>query len=150
MWSMDGRFRAPVPFTKARRWTGDRQKGPRMQTYLTRRRLLGWLTALPLAGASSACASGLSGEITFAGGTEIPEGTIRVFVEPVGDADVDPAETTLPSDGKSTALAFSLPEAGPNPRQIIAELTRADGRLIARGAAIPEEPLSVELFAVIY
>ncbi|SLN11099.1 hypothetical protein ROJ8625_00246 [Roseivivax jejudonensis] len=113
-----------------------------MASDLHRRQLLSCLAALPFTLATAACASEMRGELTFADGGAIPQGTIRVFAEPTGDR----SDVVLESDGKARALAFSLPHGDAEPRQIVAVLERKDGWLLARGSAAPSDPLSITLY----
>lgn len=101
----------------------------------------------------------IRGTVTFAGGADIPEGRLEIYVDDPAVRDKaqrrgPPAR--LESDGKAKAIGFSLdPSAGPaaSPTlRIVARLERADGWLLARGSAPVEGGMSVEvaLSAVAY
>ena len=112
------------------------------------------MTAAGLALATAAHGEGISGTVQFADGALIPEGRVEVTLE-------DPSSRTgaapfiAESDGKSAAIAFSLPPADgaatPSP-EVVAVLERRDGWLIARGSssAGTGAPLVVVLDPVIY
>jgi len=116
--------------------------------------------AVALAAAPAiASSTDMDGTITFEGGKAIPPGQLKITLEDKAVTDTAlrrVAETTVKSDGGSTAIAFTLsPAAGfaQSPTlQIVARLERADGWLLARGSAQVESgaPLAVTLNTVMY
>ena len=111
------------------------------------------------AGPVAAQTTNIRGEVTFEGGAVIPEGHIEVYLEDPAIQESTrrhAAKTSIESDGKSKAMAFSLSPpasatASPTLR-IVARLERADGWLVARGSAQIEagSPVHVTLNTVMY
>ena len=100
--------------------------------------------------AGKAETSGLRGTVSFAGGAAIPKGVVTVYLEDAaaGDgADLDGATTTLESDGKSRRIGFALAATGTGSRsrEVVAELERADGWLVARGSSGVDGQSAVEI-----
>jgi uncharacterized lipoprotein YbaY len=99
------------------------------------------------------------GTVIFKGGAVIPKGRLEIYLEDPAiqnKAQRRTAKTRIESDGKSKAVAFSLPApaglaASPTQR-IVARLERADGWLLARGSAQvgTGSPAQVALSAVTY
>ncbi|MBQ0824509.1 hypothetical protein HPT29_023255 [Microvirga terrae] len=111
------------------------------------------------AGPAAAQSQEIRGAVTFEGGTVIPQGQLKIYLEDRSirdEARRRAAITRIQSDGKSTTLAFSLSAPAtlpPSPTlQIVARLERADGWLLARGSTPFESgpPVSVKLNAATY
>lgn len=111
------------------------------------------------AGAGAAQPVDISGTIALADGTAIPKGQIDIYLEDTAAPDNargQPAMASVASDGGSKAIAFTLtPPAsfsGAPTQQIVAQLAREDGWLLARGSAQPldGEPVDIVLFTVMY
>ncbi|MDD7911549.1 hypothetical protein PUV47_16585 [Pseudovibrio exalbescens] len=102
----------------------------------------------------------ISGTISFADQELIPEGSLKLYLKSTARPDSKTeleTETPLESRGKTGTLAFvaNLPEAlePTAPFQLIARLERADGWLLARGAASlkkPDMPQEITLYTVMY
>ncbi len=111
------------------------------------------------AGTVAAQSTDIRGEVTFEGGAVIPEGHVEIYLEDPAiqdNARRRAAKTSIESDGKSKAIAFSLSPpasatASPTLR-IVARLERADGWLVARGSTQFEagSPIHVTLNTVMY
>jgi uncharacterized lipoprotein YbaY len=111
--------------------------------------------AVPVAAQST----DIRGEVTYQGGTVIPEGHLEIYLEDPAIQDSArrrAAETRIESDGGSKAITFSMspsasPTASPTLR-IVARLERTDGWLVARGSAPFEagSPVHVTLNTVLY
>lgn len=108
-------------------------------------------------GAAAAQSSQISGTVTYEGGTAIPKGQIVISLD--GKASPDTARTApqpLESNGKSTAVDFAIPlparAANSAPAEIVVQLLREDGWLLARGSAAlqPGKPVEVTLYTVMY
>jgi len=111
------------------------------------------------AGPGAAQSTDIRGAVTFKDGAAIPEGHLEVYLSDPAIQDSArrrAATTRIKSDGRSTAIAFSLSRptgATVSPAlQIVARLERADGWLIARGSARFEagSPVQVTLNAAMY
>ncbi|MBU3030751.1 hypothetical protein [Paracoccus marinaquae] len=102
----------------------------------------------------------VGGTVEFADGAPIPKGLLKVFlkgVEPPKQARGTGAQNdTIESTGKAQVIAFSLDlpsgARATSPRQIVAQLEREDGWLLARGSALiePGQPVVIELATVMY
>lgn len=110
-----------------------------------------------LSAASATQAADIRGTVTYAGGEFIPEGRLEIYVEHlVAGKGSRGAETRIDSLGKSRSLAFSLPLPGgsraPAAQEIVAQLLREDGWLLARGSAQAQSgaPVEIELYTVMY
>ncbi len=111
-----------------------------------------------LGGTAVAQPEGIFGEVTYEGGSPIPEGEIRIHLEgPAieGHAGPGSAITRISSDGKSTVIGFALPGGADaaGTLEIVARLERSDGWLLARGSAVfqtTDPPVSITLNAAIY
>lgn len=110
-----------------------------------------------IAGRVSAQAAHVGGRVAFQGGAVVPEGRLEIYVDDPAVPDRSRGRgprTRLASDGKSTAIDFSLTSPGPaSPTsRIVVRLERADGWLLARGSARLEagSPVEVTLNAVAY
>lgn len=98
-------------------------------------------TAVTLSSPVPARSSDISGVVTFESGASIPQGDLEIYLDDPavgGGMKRRIAEMRVKSDGKSTALDFSLTPpvvstVSKNPR-IVARLERADGWLMARGS----------------
>ena len=99
------------------------------------------------------------GALDYEGGKAIPAGIIEIVFEATtgnGQGRASPGATRLTSDGKARELAFPLPEPASAARsgkaRIVAYLERADGWLLARGAARldGDGPVRITLHGVIY
>ena len=111
------------------------------------------LAAAAVADASPAASKALRGTVEYEGGKPIPEGQLEITVEdPAASAKARtlPA-ASVPSDGTETAITFDVP-AGPEGREVVAVLERADGWLLARGSAIVTagDAVTVTLYTVMY
>jgi uncharacterized lipoprotein YbaY len=111
------------------------------------------------AGTVAAQSTDIHGEVSFKGGLAIPEGRIEIYLEDLSIQDRAlrrVAETSVESDGGSTAIGFSISRpasAAASPKlQIVARLERADGWLVARGSARSDasSPVFVALKEAIY
>ncbi|MDQ1899509.1 hypothetical protein RAH32_03490 [Paracoccus sp. WLY502] len=118
--------------------------------------LLALVTAMVAAGAGADTARPTDIKITidFEGGKAIPEGQLVVHLDdPAGR---HPARKAAESDGKATKMSLSLPMPAAlnstSPQQVVAELQRADGWLLARGSAQLESdaPVAITLYSVMY
>lgn len=101
----------------------------------------------------------ISGRISFADGEAIPKGQIVIFLEQPDDPSTavrSETDISVTSDGKSTAIPFSLPTnattAGSSLTMVVALLEREDGWLLARGSTKinPGNPTDVTLYDVIH
>lgn len=108
-------------------------------------------------GAVAAQAADILGVIAFEGGTAIPEGKIEVYLDSpaTGEAArVQASKAQLASDGGMKAVEFSLPAGASvsQPQQVVAQLLREDGWLLARGSAEVKAGAAVEitLYTVMY
>lgn len=108
-------------------------------------------------GAAAAQSGQISGTVTYEGGTAIPKGQIVISMDGNTSADnARAAQATLNSDGKSASVDFvvSMPARSANaaPAEIIAQLLREDGWLLARGSAalVHGAPLAITLYTVMY
>ncbi|MBC9247632.1 hypothetical protein H4P12_13170 [Paracoccus sp. 11-3] len=112
-------------------------------------------------GTVAAQAADIRGVVEFEGGTAIPEGKIEVYLDDpaTGPATGDTArgqasKAQLASDGGMKAVEFSLPvdPAGQSSQQIVAQLLREDGWLLARGSAEVKAgaPAKITLYTVMY
>ena len=78
---------------------------------------------------------------------------IKWLDEPAGGRQTG---TNAASDGKATKMSLSLPVPTSlnttSPQQVVAELQRADGWLLARGSAQLESdaPVAITLYTVMY
>lgn len=101
----------------------------------------------------------IPGTIVFADGSAIPKGDLVVYLD---DSAAD-ARATQPgarsrmiSDGGAKVVRFTLPAPADLPaaqtQEIVAELQRADGWLLARGSAQlePGAPVEITLYTVMY
>lgn len=108
-------------------------------------------------GASSAHAYDITGIVEFAEGKTIPEGRIEVYLDDKAagnDARARSSKVQIVSDGGMKAVEFVLPTdmAASDTRQIVVQLLREDGWLLARGSAdiISGTPVKITLYAVMY
>jgi hypothetical protein len=101
----------------------------------------------------------IQGTVAFEDGTAIPEGKIVIHFEDPALADnarLRAVNARLNSDGRSKTIGFSLSppaDATASPTlQIVAQLERADGWLLARGSAqvTPGAPIHIALYTVMY
>lgn len=120
--------------------------------------LLGAATAAVAFGAlaNSPHSSEIAITIGFEGGEAIPKGRLAVYLEGPADPQRMAARASAESDGGSSRIRLALP-LPPGTRmssrqQVVAELQRADGWLLARGSAQVEDGLPVEitLYTVMY
>lgn len=94
--------------------------------------------------------------IGFDGGAAIPKGRLAVYLEGPADRQHTAARADAESNGGSSKISLALPlppgTAMTSPQQVVAELQRADGWLLARGSAQVENGLPVEitLYTVMY
>ncbi len=130
-----------------------------MQKLVDRRKVLlaaGTLAAAAVAGTSSVQSSAESadirGTVTFEGGTEIPKGELRIYIDDpaIQGAAKDPGATTrVASDGGSKRVDFALSSSESSATaagvQVVALLERADGWLLARGSATSEKDAIVRI-----
>ena len=125
------------------------------------KRLAGYRMML-LAAATAAVGAGAGADTTrpgniqitigFEDGKSIPEGRLVVHLDdPAGRRQTG---TTAESDGKATRISLSLPPVPDrsSPRQVVAQLQRADGWLLARGSGQLEgdTPVAITLYTVMY
>lgn len=101
----------------------------------------------------------IPGTVVFADGTAIPKGDLVVYLD---DSAVDArakqpgARARMASDGGAKVLRFTLPLPADLPaarsQEIVAQLERADGWLLARGSAEfePGAPVEITLYTVMY
>lgn len=105
-------------------------------------------------GASAAQGAEIRGVIEFATGDAIPKGRLEVYIDGAAGARAAASRTELAIEGDATAVEFALPTSSAEmpEAEIVAELTRADGWLLARGAALakPGEPVTITLYTVMY
>lgn len=106
-------------------------------------------------GAGPARSGDLDVTIGFEGGGIIPKGRLAVYLDGGAGGQATSERTTLESGGGSTTASLSLPLPDTNmsaPRQIVAELQRPDGWLLARGSAQIEagSPVVITLYTVMY
>ena len=116
-------------------------------------------------GAVAAQAADIRGVVAFEGGTAIPEGRIEVYLDAPatgsatgsaagGGARVQASKARLASDGGMKSVEFSLPAGATvsQPQQVVAQLLREDGWLLARGSAEVKDGATVEitLYTVMY
>ncbi|WP_299911646.1 hypothetical protein [uncultured Paracoccus sp.] len=133
-----------------------------MKRQTDRRRLLfaaGTAAVAVVAGSVSAQSGGVSGTVTFEGGGPIPKGQIEITLENSAVAKTAQslaATAGVESNGKATALEFTLPAAtlakAVPTQEIVAQLLREDGWLLARGSAQiePGAPVEITLYTVMY
>lgn len=130
-----------------------------MTRLLHRRALLSLLIAAGLSLGQNVRASEadeVRGTLTYAGGAAIPEGIVRIVLDGTAAEDAGTAQKALriESDGKSTALDFSmkLPQPVSGKPRLVAHLEREDGWLLARGMATIEQgtPVTLTLFKTMY
>jgi hypothetical protein len=106
--------------------------------------------------ADTAQSSGITIRIGFEGGKPIPKGGLVTYVKGSAGRQRRAASTTIESNGKSREISLSLPlPTGADmssPQQIVAELHRTDGWLLARGSAQVDRGLSaaITLYTVMY
>lgn len=129
-------------------------------TRVTGRRnvLVAGTAALAMAtGSLAAQAADIRGTVDFEGGQAIPKGQLQIYVDgaATGQKQAGAAPAQVESNGKATAIDFALP--APNLKsaaalEIVAQLQRADGWLLARGSAeyTPGAPMRITLFTVMY
>ena len=107
----------------------------------------------------SAQTIGIRGVITYQGGAKIPKGNIEIELKDPGaqgDAILKEAAMWIESDGGSKSMSFSLPIpaswASSPTHQVVAQLLREDGWLLARGSAQIEagKKVSITLNTVMY
>ena len=125
------------------------------------KRLAGYRMML-LAAATAAVGAGAGADTTrpgniqitigFEDGKSIPEGRLVVHLhDPAGRRQTG---MTAESDGKVTTISLSLPPVPDrsSPRQVVAQLQRADGWLLARGSGQLEgdAPVAITLYTVMY
>lgn len=125
------------------------------------KRLAGYRMML-LAAATAAVGAGAGADTTrpgniqitigFEDGKSIPEGRLVVHLDdPAGRRQTG---MTAESDGNVTTISLSLPPVPDrsSPRQVVAQLQRADGWLLARGSAQLEgdAPVAITLYTVMY
>lgn len=94
--------------------------------------------------------------VEYEGGQPIPKGQLQVYVEDPGVAGKRAAPAEVATDGKTKEIEFTLGAASgarsAGPVQVVAQLQRADGWLLARGSAdyAPGTPMRITLFAAMY
>ncbi|WP_265502759.1 hypothetical protein [Paracoccus beibuensis] len=95
-------------------------------------------------------------KIGFEGGKPIPKGRLVAYLEGPAEAQHVAARADTESNGKPREIRIPLPLPPgtdmSSPRQVVAELQRDDGWLLARGSAQVEEGLSavITLYIVMY
>lgn len=131
-----------------------------MNRMTDRRRILFAATtaAAMAAGAVSARSADIQGTIAYEGGSEIPKGRIAIMVggaAPQAASRAQDQQDRLKSDGGTKVIEFSL--AAPSAamaegQEIVVQLERDDGWLLARGSAIykPDAPVQIILYTVMY
>ncbi len=98
----------------------------------------------------------IHGTVNYEGGAEIPKGELSIFIENTAAPQMSrKAGLNVKSDGGDQMLQFTLPAAvdpADPALQIVAELTRADGWLLARGSAgyQTNAPVQLTLYTVMY
>lgn len=100
----------------------------------------------------SATAHHVDVTIAFEGGGPLPKGRLVVYLDAAADRPM-PEIARLYSDGGRETASLSLPVAETSsPRQIVAELQRPDGWLLARGSTQiePGLPAAITLYTVLY
>lgn len=144
-------------------------KGIDVMSRLTDRRAIlfaaGTAALVAATGAVAAQAADIRGVVAFEGGTAIPEGRIEVYLDAPatgsvagsaagGGARVQASKARLASDGGMKSVEFSLPAGATvsQPQQVVAQLLREDGWLLARGSAEVKDGATVEitLYTVMY
>ena len=99
--------------------------------------------------------------LTFEGGNQIPKGSIDIMLEDPAMADKTARQNMtwrVTSTGKDRKIAVPVPVPSPAARtgsgtaQIVAQMTRADGWLLARGSAgfQADQPIEITLHQVMY
>ena len=99
--------------------------------------------------------------LTFEGGNQIPKGSIDIMLEDPAMADKTARQNMtwrVTSTGKDRKIAVPVPVPSPAARtgsgtaQIVAQMTRADGWLLARGSARFQtgQPIEITLHQVMY
>ena len=99
--------------------------------------------------------------LTFEGGNQIPKGSIDIMLEDPAMADKTARQNMtwrVTSTGKDRKIAVPVPVPSPVARtgsgtaQIVAQMTRADGWLLARGSARFQtgQPIEITLHQVMY
>jgi hypothetical protein len=114
--------------------------------------------AAALTESTAAQSTDVSGTVKFQGDAVVPKGQIVIYAEDsaVPKARALAVKTQLKSDGRTKAMAFSLPlpasATASSTLQIVARLERGDGWLLARGSAKLKAGTSVEiiLYTVMY
>jgi hypothetical protein len=115
--------------------------------------VLAGLAALFLGGPAIAQDGAVCGTVTYEGGAAIPEGRLRITLEATAGADRGkrPA-ATAESDGSTREIPFTITAPSGAGGTLVARLERADGWLLARGAAPLEDgaPVTITLNTVMY
>ncbi|ETX28579.1 hypothetical protein [Roseivivax isoporae] len=111
-------------------------------------RLAGAVLAALATGPAAARGDTLDGTVVFADGGAVPEGRLRIIAEDA--AGTVTSEVEISSDGTAPRIGFTLQAAGTD--EVVAWLERADGWVLARGAAsVPAgAPLTVTLYAAMH
>lgn len=124
-----------------------------------RRILFAATTAAAMAaGAVSAQSADIQGTIAYEGGSEIPKGRIAILLggaAPQAEGRGQDRQHQLKSDGETKVIEFSLTASSgrvADGQEIVVQLERADGWLLARGSAIykSDAPVQIILYTVMY
>lgn len=110
------------------------------------------------AGAAAEQPNGIGGIVDYEGGKPIPQGQLQIFLDDPAQKEqrAAVAPTVIESGGKLTEVEFSVqPDSQrsiSSPVQIVAQLLRKDGWLLARGSTdfTPDAPMRITLYTVMY